>query len=199
MMTNWRRCGRADTPEMAAAVAKLMSNKDLVVAASKIRVVTRCRNTMGERGVLGIRIQPNHPATTSAGSCSRPLMDCSMAAATRCSASTLPPIGRGLPSHPRMLDRLINALAIPPRPVAWHISRPNSLPRPAARPSTCSFSRSPEPRPPTELWHQPGAAPRGREPCSSIIAAATYYGSATRPCISRPGRGVRYPPVLITG
>jgi ethanolamine ammonia-lyase large subunit len=39
-----------------------MSNKDLVLAASKVRVVTRCRNTMGERGVLGIRIQPNHPS-----------------------------------------------------------------------------------------------------------------------------------------
>jgi len=50
------------TPEISAAVAKLMSNKDLVLAASKIRVVTRCRNTMGERGVLGIRIQPNHPS-----------------------------------------------------------------------------------------------------------------------------------------
>ena len=48
-------------PEVAAAVAKLMSNKDLVLAASKIRTVTRCRNTMGERGVLGIRLQPNHP------------------------------------------------------------------------------------------------------------------------------------------
>ena len=40
-------------PEVAAAVAKLMSNKDLVLAASKLRAVTRCRNTMGERGVLG--------------------------------------------------------------------------------------------------------------------------------------------------
>src|SRR5262249_18408086 len=50
------------TPELAAAVAKLMSNKDLVLAASKVRVVTRCRNTMGQRGVLGIRIQPNHPS-----------------------------------------------------------------------------------------------------------------------------------------
>lgn len=48
-------------PEMAAAVAKLMSNKDLVLAASKVRNVTRCRNTMGQRGVLGIRLQPNHP------------------------------------------------------------------------------------------------------------------------------------------
>jgi ethanolamine ammonia-lyase large subunit len=51
----------AITPEIAAAVAKIMSNKDLVLAASKIRNVTRCRNTMGERGVLGIRLQPNHP------------------------------------------------------------------------------------------------------------------------------------------
>jgi ethanolamine ammonia-lyase large subunit len=48
-------------PELAAAVAKLMSNKDLVLAANKMRVITRCRNTMGQRGVLGIRIQPNHP------------------------------------------------------------------------------------------------------------------------------------------
>jgi ethanolamine ammonia-lyase large subunit len=49
-------------PELVAAVAKLMSNKDLVLAANKVRVITRCRNTMGERGVLGIRIQPNHPS-----------------------------------------------------------------------------------------------------------------------------------------
>jgi len=55
------------TPEIAAAVAKLMSNKDLVLAAAKIRNVTRCRNTMGERGVLGIRVQPNHPADDLGG------------------------------------------------------------------------------------------------------------------------------------
>jgi ethanolamine ammonia-lyase large subunit len=57
----------AVTPEIAAAVAKLMSNKDLVLAATKMRVVTHCRNTMGERGVLGIRLQPNHPADDVAG------------------------------------------------------------------------------------------------------------------------------------
>ena len=54
-------------PEIAAAVAKIMSNKDLILAAAKIRNVTRCRNTMGERGVLGIRIQPNHPVDDVAG------------------------------------------------------------------------------------------------------------------------------------
>ena len=57
----------AVTPEIAAAVAKLMSNKDLVLAASRIRNVTRCRNTMGQRGVLGIRVQPNHPADDLVG------------------------------------------------------------------------------------------------------------------------------------
>ena len=56
-----RRLRFAITPEMAAAVSKLMSNQDLVLAAAKIRNVTRCRNTIGERGVLAIRVQPNHP------------------------------------------------------------------------------------------------------------------------------------------
>jgi ethanolamine ammonia-lyase large subunit len=54
-------------PEIAAGLAKIMSNKDLVLAAAKIRNVTRCRNTMGERGVLGIRTQPNHPADDIGG------------------------------------------------------------------------------------------------------------------------------------
>jgi ethanolamine ammonia-lyase large subunit len=57
----------AITPEIAAAVAKLMSNKDLVFVAGKIRNVTRCRNTMGQRGVLGIRLQPNHPTDDLGG------------------------------------------------------------------------------------------------------------------------------------
>ena len=54
-------------PEMAAAVAKIMSNKDLVLAAAKIRNVSRCRNTLGQRGVLAIRTQPNHPADDIGG------------------------------------------------------------------------------------------------------------------------------------
>jgi ethanolamine ammonia-lyase large subunit len=54
-------------PEVVAAVAKIMSNKDLILAAAKIRNVTRCRNTMGGPGVLGIRTQPNHPADDVGG------------------------------------------------------------------------------------------------------------------------------------
>jgi ethanolamine ammonia-lyase large subunit len=62
-----KRVGRAVIPDIAAAAAKIMSNKDLMLAASKIRNVTRCRNTVGERGVLGIRAQPNHPADDVGG------------------------------------------------------------------------------------------------------------------------------------
>ncbi|MEX1217871.1 MAG: ethanolamine ammonia-lyase subunit EutB [Acidimicrobiales bacterium] len=55
------------TPEMAAAVAKLMSARDLITAAAPLRTVTRCRNTMGESGVFGVRIQPNHPTDDLTG------------------------------------------------------------------------------------------------------------------------------------
>jgi ethanolamine ammonia-lyase large subunit len=64
---DWKRLQPGITSELAAAVAKLMSNKDLVLAALKIRNVTRCRNTLGERAVLGIRLQPNHPADDIGG------------------------------------------------------------------------------------------------------------------------------------
>ena len=57
----------AIVPEIAAALAKIMSNKDLILAGAKIRNVTRCRNTMGQRGVLGIRAQPNHPVDDISG------------------------------------------------------------------------------------------------------------------------------------
>ena len=49
------------TPEMVAAVCKLMTNMDLVVAARKIRVVVKCNNTLGLEGRISSRLQPNHP------------------------------------------------------------------------------------------------------------------------------------------
>ncbi|TXL71133.1 ethanolamine ammonia-lyase subunit EutB [Vineibacter terrae] len=55
------------TPEMAAAVSKLMRNQDLILVASRRRVVTRFRNTIGEPGVMAVRLQPNHPADDLAG------------------------------------------------------------------------------------------------------------------------------------
>jgi len=49
------------TPEMVAAVSKIMANQDLILAAKKCRVVTAFRNTLGLAGRLSVRLQPNHP------------------------------------------------------------------------------------------------------------------------------------------
>ena len=48
------------TPEMVAAVSKICSNQDLVLVASKCRVVTAFRDTIGLPGRLSTRLQPNH-------------------------------------------------------------------------------------------------------------------------------------------
>jgi ethanolamine ammonia-lyase large subunit len=101
-------------PEVAAAVTKLMGNKDLVVAASKIRVVSRCRNTMGAPGVLGIRTQPNHPADDIAGillsTIDGLLFGCGDAViGVNPATESVDVVGRIL----RSLDRLIERLAIP--------------------------------------------------------------------------------------
>lgn len=52
---------RGLTPEMVAAVTKLMRNQDLIAVATKCEVITRFRNTIGLRGRLSTRLQPNHP------------------------------------------------------------------------------------------------------------------------------------------
>lgn len=55
------------TPEMAAAVSKLMRNQDLILVARKCRVVTAFRNTIGLPGRLSVRLQPNHPTDDPRG------------------------------------------------------------------------------------------------------------------------------------
>ena len=55
------------TPEMVAAVSKLMANQDLILVASKRRVVTAFRNTLGLPGRLAVRLQPNHPTDDAHG------------------------------------------------------------------------------------------------------------------------------------
>jgi ethanolamine ammonia-lyase large subunit len=55
------------TPEMAAAVSKIMRLQDLVTVAAKIRVITRFRNTLGLAGRLSTRLQPNHPTDDPVG------------------------------------------------------------------------------------------------------------------------------------
>ena len=61
------RLAPAITPEVAAAVSKLMRNQDLILVARKCRVVTRFRNTIGLPGRLSVRLQPNHPTDDAKG------------------------------------------------------------------------------------------------------------------------------------
>ncbi len=56
-----RRVSRGITSEIVAAVAKIMSNLDLIYAAKKIKVTAHCNTTIGEPGTLSVRLQPNHP------------------------------------------------------------------------------------------------------------------------------------------
>lgn len=55
------------TPEMVAAVSKLMRNQDLILVAQKCRVISRFRNTLGLPGRMAVRLQPNHPTDDPAG------------------------------------------------------------------------------------------------------------------------------------
>jgi len=55
------------TPEMVAAVCKIMRNQDLIAVARRCRVVTRFRNTIGLPGRLSTRLQPNHPTDDPRG------------------------------------------------------------------------------------------------------------------------------------
>jgi ethanolamine ammonia-lyase large subunit len=56
-----KRLSRGLNSEMIAAVAKIMSNLDLVHAANKIEILTKCNITIGYKGTLASRLQPNHP------------------------------------------------------------------------------------------------------------------------------------------
>ncbi|GAA5528162.1 ethanolamine ammonia-lyase subunit EutB [Herpetosiphon gulosus] len=55
------------TPEMAAAVSKIMRNQDLIAVAKKCQVITRFRNTLGLAGRFSSRLQPNHPTDDPEG------------------------------------------------------------------------------------------------------------------------------------
>ena len=55
-----RHLSRGLTSEVIAGVCKLMSNLDLIYAASKVRVTAHCNTTIGVRGTLSTRLQPNH-------------------------------------------------------------------------------------------------------------------------------------------
>src|SRR4030081_129067 len=62
-----KRLSRGVTPEMAAAVSKLMRNQDLILVAKKCGVRSAFRNTIGLRGRMSVRLQPNHPFDDAKG------------------------------------------------------------------------------------------------------------------------------------
>ena len=62
-----KQLSRGITPEMAAAVSKLMRNQDLILVAKKCQVTSAFRNTIGLRGRMSVRLQPNHPFDDAKG------------------------------------------------------------------------------------------------------------------------------------
>src|SRR3977135_2030157 len=62
-----KKLSRGITAEMAAAVSKLMRNQDLILVAKKCEVTSAFRNTIGLRGRMSVRLQPNHPFDDAKG------------------------------------------------------------------------------------------------------------------------------------
>ncbi|WP_348753472.1 ethanolamine ammonia-lyase subunit EutB, partial [uncultured Aquincola sp.] len=102
------------TPEMVAAVSKLMRNQDLIAVARKCRVVTRFRNTIGLPGHLAVRLQPNHPTDDLRGVAASTLDGLMYGAGDAViginpASDSLPVLGEML----RMLDEVIQRFEIP--------------------------------------------------------------------------------------
>ena len=109
-----KKTSRGITPEMAAAVSKLMRNQDLILVAKKCEVTTSFRNTIGLRGRMSVRLQPNHPFDDLKGITASILDGILLGSGDACiginPASDDPAvIGRLL----RLLDEIIGRLQIP--------------------------------------------------------------------------------------
>src|SRR5436309_9655323 len=105
---------RGITPEMAAAASKLMRNPDLILVAKKCEVTSRFRNTIGLRGRMSARLQPNHPFDDAKGITASILDGILLGSGDACiginPASDDPAvIGRLL----RLLDEIVARLQIP--------------------------------------------------------------------------------------
>src|SRR6195256_1059322 len=105
---------RGITPEMAAAVSKLMRNQDLILGARKCEVTSAFRNTIGLRGRMSVRLQPNHPFDDAKGITASVLDGVLLGSGDACiginPASDDPAVIGGLL---RLLDDIIARLQIP--------------------------------------------------------------------------------------
>jgi ethanolamine ammonia-lyase large subunit len=108
------RLARGITPEMAAAVSKLMRNQDLILVAKKCQVISAFRNTIGLRGRMSARLQPNHPFDDAKGITASILDGLMLGSGDACiginPASDDPAVIGGLM---RLLDEIIARLRIP--------------------------------------------------------------------------------------
>src|SRR3984957_13893153 len=109
-----RKLSRGITPEMAAAVSKLMRNQDLILVAKKCQVISAFRNTIGLRGRMSVRLQPNHPFDDLKGITASILDGILLGSGDACiginPASDDPKVIGGLV---RLLDEIIARLQIP--------------------------------------------------------------------------------------
>jgi ethanolamine ammonia-lyase large subunit len=108
------KVARGITSEMAAAVSKLMRNQDLILVAKKCETVTCFRNTIGLRGRMSARLQPNHPFDDAKGITASVLDGLMLGSGDACiginPASDDPAVLGGLV---RLLDDIISRLQIP--------------------------------------------------------------------------------------
>jgi ethanolamine ammonia-lyase large subunit len=109
-----KNLSRGVTPEMAAAVSKLMRNQDLILVAKKCQVTSAFRNTIGLRGRMSVRLQPNHPFDDARGITASILDGLLLGSGDACiginPASDDPAVLGGLV---QLLDDIITRLQIP--------------------------------------------------------------------------------------
>src|SRR6202165_2879477 len=109
-----KKLSRGITAEMAAAVSKLMRNQDLILVAKKCEVTSAFRNTIGLRGRMSVRLQPNHPFDDAKGITASILAGVLVGSGDACiginPASDDPAVIGGLL---RLLDDIIARLQIP--------------------------------------------------------------------------------------
>ncbi len=109
-----KNLSRGLTPEMVAATSKLMRNQDLILVAKKCQVTTAFRNTIGLRGRMSVRLQPNHPFDDLKGITASILDGIMLGSGDACiginPASDDPSVIGGLL---RLLDEIIARLEIP--------------------------------------------------------------------------------------
>ena len=108
------KVSRGITPEMAAGVSKLMRNQDLILIAKKCAVTSAFRNTIGLKGRMSVRLQPNHPFDDARGITASILDGILLGSGDACigiNPASDDPAGIG--ELLRLLDGIITRLQIP--------------------------------------------------------------------------------------